>query len=186
MSLSAAAAVAVILDWHVTFEVLLYVSLLLSRLRVAARTTKAFIAAALALYGVSRIVQTVMLAHIFVVGAARMQHGSSSRAVYWISLLLVLALSGIQCYTFLIYGRLYMRCGKRAPAPRPVLAKRSRSDILSTAELGPADGLSMQTPPQDLGKKIPDAELAGGLCPAGSASLFNTMDGLLDKVTVVT
>ena len=108
-------AVAIILDWNVAFEFLLYVALVLSRLRAPARVVRTCIVVALALYTLSRVVQTTMLVQLFAAGYARKQATGMQRAVYWLDFLLALALSGIQLYTYFIYGQLYVRCGERQP-----------------------------------------------------------------------
>ena len=158
------------------FEVLLYIALVLSRLRAPARVVRPCIVLALVVYTLSRVVQTTMLIQLFATGYARMQATASLRAVYWVSLVLALALSGIQCYTFYIYGQLYLRCGRRPAAEESRRARPSRQQRGVSKPVVPTRSASIDT------TRSASIEL---MIPAGSGSLFTSGSFLLDTAASI-
>lgn len=102
-----------ILDWFVCFEALLYLTLILSRLRAPARPLQGVLICAVVLYTLSRLMQTVILAYFFAASYGRMKR-AGQQDVYWPCAVLSFFLSVLQLYTGLIYYRLYRRTGNKA------------------------------------------------------------------------
>ena len=86
-----------------TYEVLLYAALISRKISAFSKLFPGLIISGVALYASTRMLQTAMFISLFVYGFEPMRHNPQDIALYWVGLLMCLALTALQMYTFVIY-----------------------------------------------------------------------------------
>jgi len=61
----------------------------------------------LGFYGMTRLVQIILLIGLFVLNFGDMSHTSEDSALYWVGMILTIALVVLQLYTFVIYRAIW-------------------------------------------------------------------------------
>ena len=124
--------VDVLLDCFATYEVLLYAGLVARRLKFPLAITKALLVVGVLVYGITRLIQIMLLIAIFIVSYQPMlQNGHA--AIYWIVVLGTGSLMFVQFYTLEIYRQMYVRTG----VVKPVVAVVGMVEV---SELRRAEG----------------------------------------------
>ena len=91
---------------------LLYASLIARRLDVSTVVVKTIMAAGLGFYAFSRLVQLALLVGLFAAGYSHQHATGKGEGLWWASLILSILLVVLQCYTFVIYGSMWIRLGR--------------------------------------------------------------------------
>ena len=95
--------VDLIVSCFATYEFLLYASLISRRVHALQRAFRPLLIAGIGFYLLTRLIQLAMLIGLFVLSYDMMQVTSRSKALYWVSMFLSIALVVLQSYTFVIY-----------------------------------------------------------------------------------
>ena len=113
--------VDVLLDNFAIYEFLLYAGLIARRLRGAYMLTQGLLISGLVLYGLTRVLQAMLLVYFFA-GSYKKMH--NDLALWWVLLVACIALVVLQTVTFPIYygvimrtRRHHLRTQSRAPCP---------------------------------------------------------------------
>ncbi|KIZ01248.1 hypothetical protein MNEG_6713 [Monoraphidium neglectum] len=105
----------IVLDLGAVHELPLYIALLLYRLSSSTRLVRAWLVAGMVWYGFTRVVQTGLLIWLLITVDARLRPTTP----FVIFVIVAAALSGVQAYTFKIYGGMYKRAPCRKIKARP-------------------------------------------------------------------
>ena len=126
--------VDVILSCFATYEMLLYASLIARRVSRSAVLVKSIMAAGLAFYAFTRLVQAALLIGLFVATYGQESKSSNGRGLWWTSLIMCTLLGLLQCYTFVIYSAIWRRIGQ-PQLPRHMPSTASQASSTSPAPL---------------------------------------------------
>ena len=95
--------VDLIVSCFATYEFLLYACLISRRVFLLKSAFSPLLVSGLAFYFLTRLVQIVLLVGLFVLSYDSMRATQKTIALYWVSMVLCLALVVLQSYTFVIY-----------------------------------------------------------------------------------
>ena len=95
--------VDLIFSCFATYEFLLYACLISRRVVLLKSAFSPLLMSGLAVYLLTRLVQVVLLVGLFVQSYVAMRATQKTIALYWVSMVLCLALVVLQSYTFFIY-----------------------------------------------------------------------------------
>ena len=110
--------VDVIVSCFATYEVLLYAALIARKAHAPTIVIKVIMAGGLGFYGLTRVVQLVLLIGLFA-GGYRYQHETAKgTALWWTSLVMSALLVMLQLYTFVIYRAIWKRPGSSVTEPK--------------------------------------------------------------------
>ncbi|KAK9838896.1 hypothetical protein WJX74_005448 [Apatococcus lobatus] len=104
--------VDVILSCFATYEMLLYASLIARKVLKSVVVVKSIMAAGLAFYAFTRLIQAALLIGLFVASYGQENRTSKGRGLWWTSLIMCTLLSLLQCYTFIIYSAIWRHIGR--------------------------------------------------------------------------
>ena len=99
----------VILSCFATYEFLLYMSLVSRKVPALRSVFPALVLAGISFYFLTRLVQLALLIGLFVLSYGSMQVTSRTIALYWVTMILCIALIVLQSYTFVIYYKVQKR-----------------------------------------------------------------------------
>ena len=97
----------VILSCFATYEFLLYAALVARKVPALRGAFPSLLVAGISFYLLTRLVQLALLICLFVLSYGSMQATSRTKALYWVSMAMCIALVLLQSYTFVIYYSLW-------------------------------------------------------------------------------
>lgn len=106
--------VCIIFSCFATFEFPLYLALISRKVQALGRHFSWLLIVSISFYGFSRMLQSAMLLSLFVYAFVPMSHSSKDKALYWVGLVMSLALSALQLWTFVIYYNVWHSTATKA------------------------------------------------------------------------
>ena len=99
--------VNLVLSSFATYEFLLYAALIARKVPSLHTSFRWLMILGLGFYGTTRLVQIILLIGLFVLNFGDMSHTSEDSALYWVGMIMTIALVVLQLYTFVIYRAIW-------------------------------------------------------------------------------
>ena len=99
--------VNLVLSCFATYEVLLYAALIARKVPSLQKSFRWLMILGLGFYGTTRLIQIILLVGLFVLNFGDMSHTSEESALYWVGMIMTVALIIVQLYTFVIYRAIW-------------------------------------------------------------------------------
>ena len=96
-----------------TYEFLLYATLISRRVQALQSAFNALLVTGIVFYFLTRLAQLAILIGLFVLSYGPMQATSKTKALYWVSMVLCVALIFLQSYTFVIYYNIWKSTNRK-------------------------------------------------------------------------
>ena len=126
----------IVLSLFATYEFLLHAALIARRVPSLHKSFRLFMILGLGFYGMTRLVQIVLLIGLFVLNFGDMSHTSENSALYWVGMMMTIALVVLQLYTFVIYRAIWRSTtGRRQTTQLKSHRLDASPDVLQNMEL---------------------------------------------------
>lgn len=99
--------VNLVLSCFATYEFLLYAALISRKVPALQQSFRWLMLSGLGFYGMTRVVQIVLLIGLFVLNFGSMSHSAQDSALYWVGMIMTVMLVLLQLYTFVIYRAIW-------------------------------------------------------------------------------
>ena len=130
--------VTILLSLFATYEFLLYAALIARRVPSLHKCFRLLMILGLGFYAMTRLVQIVLLIGLFVLNFGDMSHTSENSALYWVGMMMTIALVVLQLYTFVIYRAIWRSTtGRRQTTQLKSHNLDASPDVLQNMELSP-------------------------------------------------
>ena len=110
--------VMICLDLFAAWEFALFVCLVARKLQLPDYIVKGLLLVGITCYGLTRILQAVILGSLFAYGYQPLRHSSRNRGIYWGFFVMCLLFAVLQLYTFVIYKTVWLSINKAAARRR--------------------------------------------------------------------
>lgn len=137
--------VNLVLSCFAAYEFLLYAALIARKVPSLQKYFCWLMISGLGFYGMTRVVQIVLLIGLFVLNFGSMSHTSQNSALYWVGMIMSVALVLLQLYTFVIYRAIWRSTtGKQQMQRLKSHNLELSTDVLKSMELPAAAVKNME------------------------------------------
>lgn len=124
--------VMICLDLFAAWEFALFACLVARKLRMPDMVVRALLIIGIIFYGLTRILQAVILGSLFAYGYAPLSHTSRNRGIYWGFFIMCILFAALQLYTFVIYKSIWHSINKAAYQRRHIrVASKDQAAVVA-------------------------------------------------------